>query len=237
MRLVTLTGPGGVGKTRLALQLAEDLVRQPTRRRPIRQPGECDRSRACGGGDRQCAGTDARRGCDAARPASGALAERELLLILDNFEHVLPAAPLLSDLLTGCPQLQLLVTSRALLRLSGEHVVDVAPLPTPDSAHIPPPEQLGRYPAVRLFVERARALQPAFELTASNAESVGRICAQLDGLPLALELAAARIRLLPPETMAARLERSLAVLTVRSRVTCRPASRRCATRSPGAVTC
>lgn len=213
VRLVTLTGPGGVGKTRLARRLAQDLAgarRDGVLFVSLASVTEADQVGAYVASALGLALTGDATPRDRLLDA---LAERELLLILDNFEHLLPAAPLLSDLLGSCPGLQLLVTSRALLRLSGEHVVDVAPLPAPDPSSVPPPEQLGRYPAVRLFVERVRALQPAFDLTTTNAQSVARICARLDGLPLALELAAARIRLLPPEAMATRLEYSLAVLT------------------------
>ena len=141
------------------------------------------------------------------------LRPKRLLLVLDNFEHLLPAATLVADLLGACPALTVLVTSRAPLRVSGEHERAVLPLAVPDLQHLPEGGDLARYPAVGLFLERAQAVSPEFQLTPANAAAVATICAQLDGLPLALELAAARIKLLPPVAMVARLERRLQVLT------------------------
>jgi predicted ATPase len=127
------------------------------------------------------------------------------LLLLDNFEHVLPAGPLVTDLLRACPRLTVLATSRAVLRLSGEQEFPVPPLATPDPAQLPANEELTRYAAVALFVARARQIAPNFALVGDNAAPVAAICALLDGLPLAIELAAARVRTLPPRVLLARL--------------------------------
>jgi predicted ATPase len=140
------------------------------------------------------------------------LGERSFLLVIDNFEQVATAAPLLEELLTACTGLKVLVTSRAVLHLQAEHEYPVAPLVTPDSAHQPPVEDLILYPAIALFVLRAQAILPTFQLTQSNAEAIARICSRLDGLPLAIELAAARIKLLPPQALLAQLTRDFQLL-------------------------
>src|SRR6185437_10253631 len=142
-----------------------------------------------------------------------ALANKHLLLILDNFEQVPGAAPLVEYLLTACPQLKILITSRAVLYVPGGHEFLVAPLRLPDLRQLPPLDDLAQYAAVALFGQRARAALSSFEITASNARAVAEICIRLDGLPLAIELAAARIRLLPPTALLARLSQRLAVLT------------------------
>jgi predicted ATPase len=141
------------------------------------------------------------------------LRDRRLLLLFDNFEHLLPAATLVSSLIAATPQVKVLATSRARLGLQAEYEYDVETLPVPDLAALLPPAELERYDAVALFVARARALRPNFVLTTENAHAVAAICARLDGLPLALELAAARIKLLPPATLRQRLESRLATLT------------------------
>jgi len=127
-------------------------------------------------------------------------------VLLDNFEHLLPAASAVAALLEACPDLKVLVTSRAPLCLRGERQVDVAPLVLPDLTHLPSPEALTSIPAVALFVQRAQETRPAFALTPSNAAAIAEICVRLDGLPLALELAAAQIKLFPPHALLARLE-------------------------------
>ena len=203
-RLITLTGPGGVGKTRLAVQVATDLDSGFAEVAfvdfaPVRDPERVP--------DRIAAALRVEDPLD--------LGERRLLLVLDNVEHVLAAGPALVELLAGCPGLTLLVTSRAVLRVSGEHVVTVPPLALPD------PEQsraaLTGNDAVRLFVERSAAVSQGFALTDANAAAVARVCRALDGLPLAIELAAARMTVLSPEALLTRLDRRLAVLTGGSR--------------------
>jgi predicted ATPase/Tfp pilus assembly protein PilF len=138
---------------------------------------------------------------------------RRWLLVLDNFEHLLPSAPQIAALLTSCPALSLLVTSRAALQVRGEQVYTLHPLTVPDVAQEVSSEQLALTPAVALFLARAQALRPDFRLTSANAATVAAICRQVDGLPLALELAAARLLVLPPEALLARLAHRLALLT------------------------
>ncbi len=209
--LVTLTGCGGVGKTRLALQVAADLAAAfPdgvvfVSLAPVADAGlvTTEIARACGV---QEAGE---------RPLldrlTAALRDHRCLLVLDNFEHVLAAAPVIGALLTAC-RLTVLVTSRAVLHLSGEHDLPIPPLvlPAPD---VDTAEQATAAAAVRLFAARATAVNPAFALTDENAADVAAICRRLDGLPLAIELAAARSALLPPAALLDRLGRRLPLLT------------------------
>src|SRR5208282_4414586 len=136
-----------------------------------------------------------------------------MLLLLDNFEHLVAAASVVAQMLTAGPKLKVVVTSQAPLHIYGEHEFPVPPLALPDLKSIPPLEVLSRLPAVALFVERAQAVKREFALTKENAPAVAAICARLDGLPLAIELAAARIKLLPPSAMLARLESRLNLLT------------------------
>jgi predicted ATPase/DNA-binding XRE family transcriptional regulator len=140
------------------------------------------------------------------------LRDRRQLLVLDNFEQVLGAASGIAELLTSCPRLKVLVTSRAALRIRGEQLYHVPPLLLPDLAQLPPMSALAQIPTVALFIERAQAVQPSFRLTAANAAAVAEICTCLDGLPLAIELAAARVKLFSPEALLKRLDRRLAVL-------------------------
>jgi non-specific serine/threonine protein kinase len=210
VRLVTLTGPGGVGKSRLGLRVASDLESgvDTIAFVPLAPVRDSALVAAAIAGTLGVGAPDV--------PVADALREhlrpRSILLVLDNFEHVLDAATLLSGLLSACPGLIALVTSRARLRISGEHVVAVAPLVLPG---VEPAEatDVERYAAVRLFVERARAVHPGFLLAEDNAGDVVEVCRRLDGLPLAIELAAARSPLLPPAALLARLERRLPVLT------------------------
>jgi predicted ATPase/transcriptional regulator with XRE-family HTH domain len=217
VRLVTLTGTGGVGKTRLAIQIASDLRDDfPdgvwfVGLSSIYDPGLVAPSIAQAF-DLPDAGDRAYRDRLIAY-----LGPKRLLLVLDNFEHLLPAATLVADLLGACPSLAVLVTSRAPLRVSGEHGRLVQPLAVPDLRHLPESDELARYPAVGLFLERAQAVSPEFQLTPANAAAVAMICSHLDGLPLALELAAARVKLLPPVAMVDRLQQRLQVLTIGAR--------------------
>ncbi len=136
-----------------------------------------------------------------------------MLLLLDNFEHLIQAAPTVAELLAMGPNLKILVTSRAALHVYGEHEFPVPPLALPDSRSMPPVEVLSQYPAVALFVQRAVAAKPDFELNRENASAVTEICARLDGLPLAIELAAARVKVLSPSSMRTRLASRLQLLT------------------------
>ena len=213
VRLATLTGPGGVGKTRLALQLAAELV-------DVYPDGVWFVNLAPVTDPRLVASTIAQtldvreaRGTPLLELLAARLRERELLLILDNFEQVIAAADVVAELLAAAPRIKILVTSRMTLRLYGEHEYAVPPLSLPDPKRLPTLERLSQYEAVRLFIERARAAKADFAITSTNAPAVAQICARLDGLPLAIELAAARIKLLTPEALLARLERRLGVLT------------------------
>jgi predicted ATPase/class 3 adenylate cyclase len=211
--LVTLTGTGGVGKTRLGLRVATDLLDDfasgvyfvPLA--PISDPDLVVPTIA------QALGIQEAGDRPLLEQLQEYLRDRHLLLLLDNFEQVLAAAPRLSDLLSGCPHLKILVTSRAVLHIRGEHEFPVPPLALPDCAHLPESEALSQYASVALFLERARAAKPDFQLTPAKAHAIAEICVRLDGLPLALELAAARIKLLPPQALLKRLEHRLEVLT------------------------
>jgi predicted ATPase len=142
-----------------------------------------------------------------------ALRGRSMLLVLDNFEQVVTAAPLVADLLTACPQLKVLATSRVPLHVRGEHECRVCPLAVPDPAHLPDLQTVAQYPAVALFVARAQQVKADCVLTAATAPAIAEICARLDGLPLAIELAAAHVRVFPPQALLARLSRRLELLT------------------------
>ncbi|MDP8908195.1 MAG: AAA family ATPase, partial [Chloroflexota bacterium] len=212
VRLVTLTGPGGVGKTRLALRVAEDLADFPdgiwfVALAPVRDPTLVAPTIAQALGVRQVAEQPVEQGIAAF------LSDRSTLLILDNFEHVLDAGPLVVTLLSTCPSLTVLATSRAVLRISGEHVFAVPPLAMPDTERRAPLDQLLAAEAIRLFAERAAASASDFAITADNAQVVGAICRRLDGLPLAIELAAARVNSLSPTLLLGRLDEQLRLLT------------------------
>ena len=213
VRLLTLTGPGGTGKTRLALQVAAEMVEEFgdgawfVNLAPIGDPTQVASAIA------QTLRVTESAGTPLVESLQRSLRDKSLLLLLDNFEQILPAAPLVSDLLAAAPRLKVLVTSRSLLGLYGEHDLRVPPLQLPDPKHLPPLERLSQYEAVRLFIERAQAAKADFAITNENAPAVAEICARLDGLPLAIELAAARIRLLPPQALLQRLSSRLKLLT------------------------
>jgi predicted ATPase len=235
VRLVTLTGPGGVGKTRLAIAVASVLestfadgvafvslaaVREPN----VILPAIGQALGIRDGGDQPLAAR-----------LSDALHVHDFLLLLDNFEHLLAAAPVIAELLAACPALRVLVTSRAVLGISGEHSSVVPPLTLPEGS-ARSLAQVAEAEAVALFVARAEAADPSFALTEENAASVAAICERLDGLPLAIELAAARTCVLSPAALLARLTNRLRLLTG-GPATSRHACARCGTRSSGHTTC
>ena len=208
VRLVTLIGPGGVGKTRLSLAVADrvatripdDVVFVPLAE--VLDPAQVVDALA------RALGRPERPGRTATRAVLDHLRPRRALVVLDNFEHVLDAASLVAELLAQCPQARVLVTSRAPLRLAGEHQFPVPVLPVPDGTV----GELARLPAVTIFEQRARTATPDFAVTPDNAEIVAAICRRLDGLPLAIELAAPWLRVLSPAELLARLEQRLALL-------------------------
>jgi predicted ATPase len=213
VRLLTLLGPGGVGKTRLALYVATHMQQHfgdgihfvPLAM--IRDPGLVLPALA------QALHLQESRGYPLLDQVQVALQHRHTLLVLDNFEHVAQTAPQLEDLLLACATLKILVTSRDVLHLRAERQFPVAPFPLPELSQRANVEDLAQNPAVALFLERAQAIVPTFQLTPANARAIADICVSLDGLPLALELAAARVKTLPPRALLARLSQRLAVLT------------------------
>jgi predicted ATPase/class 3 adenylate cyclase len=216
-RLLTLTGPGGTGKTRLALQAAVELLPEfedgvffvalaPISERTLVLPAV---AKAIGL-------------AEATRESTGEalvdhLRDKRLLLVTDNFEQILDAAPDVGMLLSSTDGVSVLATSREPLGLSGEREYPVPPLALPDPAHLPAIERLSQYEAVSLFIERATAVRPGFQVTNENAPAVAELCARLDGLPLAIELAAARSKILTPQAMLVRLDRALPLLAGGSR--------------------
>jgi predicted ATPase len=210
VRLVTLTGPGGIGKSRLAVEAAQRLMSQF--RDGVRFV-ELGAVQADGVADAIALALRMNTaGANLSSDVESYLRTRQVLLVLDNFEQAMGAAPLVANLLSAAPDLVALVTSRSVLRLSAEHEFPVPALAVPDAG--PPDVDIaGRYAAVRLFAARARSVVPRFELTAANIAAVAEICRRLDGLPLAIELAAARVKLLPPQELLARLGDSLGLLT------------------------
>jgi len=214
IRLITLAGPGGTGKTRLAVQLAEDAAE--------RFPGGVWFAGLAPILDPTLVVSAIAQALDVRASGNRPLVEdikeylRHLpraLLLLDNFEHVLAAAPVVTELLGACRALKILVTSRAALHIYGEQEFQVPPLMLPDPLSLCPIESLYMYPAVALFVQRARAVKPDFALGDENAWQVVEICTRLDGLPLAIELAAVRVKVLTPAAILHRLESRMSLLT------------------------
>ena len=213
VRLLTLLGVGGIGKTRLSLQVAWE-VRQHF------SDGVCFVSLAAIHDPELVVPAIAQElgipeiGTQSLfEQVQASLHDKHLLLILDNFEQVVRASPGVEELLAACPSLKIVVTSRAVLHLQAEQEFTVPPLALPNLNHLLEHEVLSDYAAVALFVRRAQAILPAFQVTTTNARMIAEICVRLDGLPLAIELAAARIKLLPPQALLARLTQRLQVLT------------------------
>jgi predicted ATPase len=216
VRLVTVTGPGGIGKSRLALELARDMLEQfPSGVYFVPLAGVSDPS-SIAIVIAQTLGVHEAGG----QPQFETLKKylhnslgAPMLVLIDNFEHMVAAAPLLAELMAEAPNLKLLVTSRAALHVYDEHEFAVPPLALPAVKSLPPLEVLSQYPAISLFIQRAAAVKPDFKLNEENASAVVEICSRLDGLPLAIELAAARTKLLSPSAMRTRLASRLQLLT------------------------
>ncbi len=212
VRLVTLTGTGGVGKTRLAMAVAvaagSDLADGIcfVALAPLTDPELVISIIA------QALGVREQVSQPLLDSLKGHLRDRHLLLLLDNFEQIVSAAPVMTELLTAAPRLHVLVTSRTSLHLSGEYEFVVPPLSLPDPRNLPPLDRLTEYGAIRLFVERAQAVQSDFALTKENAAAIAAMCHQLDGLPLAIELAAGRSKLFSPQALLPRLRNRLKLL-------------------------
>ena len=216
IQLLTLTGTPGVGKTRLALALCANVVEAHTH-------GVCY-VRLAAVSDPDLVGPTIVHTLDvpgsASRPPVDQLAaflrDKQLVLFLDNFEQILGASSLLAELLSTCPRLKILVTSRVALHLEGEQEFPVLPLSVPDVQHLPTQEILAQVPAVALFMKRVQAIQPGFTLTSENAATIANLCVLLDGLPLAIVLAASRIKLLSPQELLTRLQqRRFDLLSIR----------------------
>jgi len=215
VRLLTITGPGGIGKTRLALQAASDLLphfRDGVFLVSLGVLTEPDLVASTIAQTLHIKGED-HVGYEILKEH---LRNKQLLLVLDNFEQVAEAAPLLNRLLNDAPGLKIVVTSRSVLHLYGEFEFNVPPLAIPNLAHLPPTEALAQIPSVALFLTRARMVQSDFQLTDENARAIAEICVRLEGIPLAIELAAARVKLFSPAALLRELNNTLSVLSDRN---------------------
>ncbi len=217
IHLVTLTGPGGVGKTRLCLQVAAEVSEHFADGTwflylaPITDPDLVIPTIAHTLGVREA--TDH----SLLDQLKASLRKRQLLLVLDNFEQIVSAANQVADLLSACPKLKVLVTSRETLNVQAEHAFLVPQMAVPDHKHLSDLTTLAQYEAVALFIERARAVKPDFQVNNTNALAIAAICDRVDGLPLAIELAVTRLKLFPPQALLARLEQRLPLLTCSAR--------------------
>jgi predicted ATPase/transcriptional regulator with XRE-family HTH domain len=214
VRLLTLTGPGGVGKTRVVIAVARALREDYPGGTTFLSLAPLRDARLIASTLVACLKLPATSGRNDDDLLVAHFERREAILVLDNFEHVLEGAPLVSMLLHACPRLKVIATSRSPLRLQGEQRVDVAPLQIPSPAEVAHREAVGRYPSVQLFVQRARAVRQDFTLSDANVATIAEICRKVDGIPLAIELAAARIAHLSPQSLLARLNHPLEVLTI-----------------------
>lgn len=215
VRLLTLLGTGGVGKTRLALQVATEVAQRFAGGVcfvPLDQLSDVDGVVPAIAGALGVSGGQEGKDAPLIEQVQAALRDAPFLLILDNFEQLLPARRQVASLLASCPQLKIVITSRALLHVQAEHLFEVPPLPLPDRASWRDLEKLSSFAAIALFVQRARAVAANFHLTSANATAVAGICARLDGIPLAIELAAARMRHFSAPAVLAQLEKGFSVL-------------------------
>jgi predicted ATPase len=217
-RVLTLTGAGGSGKTRLSLHLAAEVLENYpdgvwcAELAPLEQPDLMPHAVAA------ILGVRAESGAAIITTLVNAIGPKKLLLVLDNCEHLIDACARLVEALTrSCPNVRVLATSREPLRIPAETTWRVPLLEVPDPEHLPPLDVLASYESVRLFLDRALAAQPRFALTRQNARAVAQICSTLDGIPLAIELAAARVKVLSVEQIATRLDDRFRLLTVGSR--------------------
>src|SRR5256886_161952 len=217
VHLLTLTGPGGVGKTRFGLQVAAELSDRFAdgvffvNLAPVSDPALVVPTIA------QTLEIREGSGQPLLEHVKQEVQHKHMFLLLDNFEQLVTAGVQIVDLLAACPQLKVLVTSREVLHVHAEHEYPLPPLALPDPGHLPDLAALSYYAAVALFLQRAQAVKPDFQITNANAGAIAEICVRLDGLPLAIELAAARMKLFPPQALLARLDQRLAVLTGTSR--------------------
>lgn len=212
-RLLTLTGPGGSGKTRLAVQAASEMIEEFRNGVFFVALAPITDAKFVASTISQPLGIKETAGRSIADSLQDYLRNKSLLLVLDNFEQVIAAAPLIAQLLATCNELKILITSREALRISGEYEYPVPPLPLPNLTQLPSDDSLVRFAAVELFVQRAKAVKPDFLLTHETAAAVAEICHRLEGLPLAIELAAARIKLFSPRAMLDRLQNRLEFLS------------------------
>jgi len=213
VRLVTLTGPGGVGKTRLGVQVATQVIAHFRDGAFFIPLASLDDPEIVVPTIAHVLGLRDTGNWSLWERLKAYLRPRQVLLLLDNFEHLLQATPRLLELLTGCTGVKMLVTSRAVLRVRGEHEFQVLPLALPDLKQLREHDALLGYPAIKLFLQCVQMHKPHFQLTPIDTRTIAEICVKLDGLPLALELAAARIKLLSPQELLERLEQQLQLLT------------------------
>lgn len=216
VRLLTLIGTAGVGKTRLALQAAAALAEQFTDGVSFVALDQVSNADGVVPAIAQALTIQEEKGHSLVEQLKMGLREQSFLLVLDNFEQVMPARLVVAELVAGCPKLKVLVTSRVMLHLQAEHLFEVPPLPLPEPDQRRDVSALSHYASIALFVQRAQAVQPDFHLTPANAAAVAEICVRLDGIPLAIELAAARTRHLPPHALLVQLAQGVAVLQGRA---------------------
>jgi predicted ATPase/class 3 adenylate cyclase/Tfp pilus assembly protein PilF len=212
-RLLTLTGPGGAGKTRLAVQVAADLTEEFRDGVFFVALASISEAGLVASAMAQSLGITESPNRSILDSLKENLQQKSMLIVLDNFEQVMAAASLVVDILAACSQITMLVTSREVLRVRGEHEYPISPLSLPNSSELPPLEALSQYPAIELFVQRAQAIKPDFVITRETALAVTEICRRLDGLPLAIELAAARVKVLSPQGILAQMNHRLQFLT------------------------